>query len=452
MENLSPSVFIVYHSSERRSAEIVSKRLHKAGIETWLDRIDLAPVDTWNEAMATALAKSRVCLIFFGSQASYKDLLHEPHSLRENETRNREVRGEIRENSFLRNTALINAIEQRLQQRNISVIPVLLPGVQRNELPALPAFIEERQWIQFYKSLDDDSTFRQFMDAVLKGINSYPDITETLNAADHPDTAPFTMHVEPLKPKTVKLPDIDWVKIPAGAFSYGEQSEEQTINLDRFYISRYAITNAQFQCFIDAGGYDDNPWWQDLKKPQPAESSWKQPNRPRETVDWFEAVAFTRWLSAQLKVEISLPTEQQWEKAARSTDGRVYPWGNDFQWGFANVFDNSSREDNLLETTAVGLYPLGNSPYGVADMAGNVWEWCLNQFEKPDIVKIDSTGANHVVRGGSWHNHPEDARSAFRYWINPVNRDLNVGFRVVSSSPSLITESLISEASNTHLK
>ena len=117
------------------------------------------------------------------------------------------------------------------------------------------------------------------------------------------------------------LPDIDWVEIPAGPFIYGEDKNRQTIDLPRYYISRYPVTNSQFQAFIDAGGYSDERWWQDLKKPEPKEPNWNQANRPRETVNWYEALAFTRWLSAQLALKITLPTEQQWEKAARGPTG-----------------------------------------------------------------------------------------------------------------------------------
>jgi hypothetical protein len=233
------------------------------------------------------------------------------------------------------------------------------------------------------------------------------------------------------------LPDIDWVEIPAGPFLFGEKDRQQTIELERFYISRYPITHAQYQAFIEAGGYRDERWWVDLIQPEPKESYWQQANRPRETVDWYEAVAFTRWLWAQLGGAVTLPTEAQWEKAARGTDGRAYPWGNAFQSGSANL-DETLKKSGLYtlgETTAVGLYPQGDSPFGVADMAGNVWEWCLNKYETPDQLEPDASGDPRVVRGGSWFHDPELARSAFRFRVSPDYRYYSIGFRVVSSSP-----------------
>ena len=235
--------------------------------------------------------------------------------------------------------------------------------------------------------------------------------------------------------KNILLPDIDWVEIPAGEFIYGEDDSQQTLDLDRFYISRYLITNSQFQTFIDAGAYQDEHWWQDLIKPEPEKSRWAQPNRPRERVGWYGAVAFTRWLSKQLGYAISLPSEQQWEKAARGSDGRTYPWGNKFEMGDANVNDRTAGEHNLQETTAVGLYLHRTSPYELMDMAGNLWEWCLNKWDRPDDMEVDSSGDIRVVRGGSWHHSPGRARCANRNWDNPVLRLNYVGFRVVCLSP-----------------
>lgn len=236
--------------------------------------------------------------------------------------------------------------------------------------------------------------------------------------------------------KTIRLPDIDWVEIPAGPFIYGDAATKQTLTLERFFISRYPITNSQYQTFVDAGGYQDDRWWQDLIKPKPEKPSWKQANRPRENVNWYEALAFTRWLSAQLGIQVSLPTEQQWEKAARGTDGREYTWGNDFKSGYANIDDPAAGEDNLQQTTAVGVFPQSQSPYQVMDMTGNIWEWCLNKLDRPEQTAPDQSDQARVARGGSWHNSPEKARAHVRYQHGPINRQYaSLGFRVVCSSP-----------------
>lgn len=237
------------------------------------------------------------------------------------------------------------------------------------------------------------------------------------------------------------LPDIDWVEIAAGPFIYGEESAKQTLTLERFYISRYPVTNSQFQAFIDAGGYSDERWWQDLIKPEPQVPHWKQANRPRETVNWFEALAFTRWLSAQRGYPITLPTEQQWEKAARGTDGRVYPWGDEYRSGFANVNETFQKTGPyyLNETSAAGIYPQGKSPYHCVDMAGNVWEWCVNKQHHPDLhpglIMPEHSNEWCALRGGSWNGRPGFACASLRNWGGPDYRGLFFGFRVVCLSP-----------------
>jgi formylglycine-generating enzyme required for sulfatase activity len=228
------------------------------------------------------------------------------------------------------------------------------------------------------------------------------------------------------------------VEIPAGPFLYGEGESQNGIHLERFLISRYPITNAQFQAFVDAGGYEKQGWlkklikydsWKDLKQPRLEKSTWNQPNRPRTDVDWYEAVAFTRWLATQLDQPVRLPTEQEWEKAARGTDGREYPWGNEYIKGYANV-----SESNLGQTTAVGMFPQGASPYGLMDMAGNVWEWCLNKYEHPKQIEPDTSGDRRVLRGGSWIGNPGLARAVNRYWLDPDFRHYLRGFRVLLSA------------------
>ncbi len=125
--------------------------------------------------------------------------------------------------------------------------------------------------------------------------------------------------------KRILVPDIDWVEIPGGPFNY---QNNETQELPKFWIARYPITNQQFDTFVKDGGYEEDRWWVDLKRPEPSESTWSQPNRPRTDVDWYEAVAFSRWLSARLGLDddaVRLPTELEWERAARGKDGRTYP-------------------------------------------------------------------------------------------------------------------------------
>ncbi|MCL4880422.1 MAG: SUMF1/EgtB/PvdO family nonheme iron enzyme [Anaerolineae bacterium] len=241
----------------------------------------------------------------------------------------------------------------------------------------------------------------------------------------------------------------EWCEVPAGKFLYSD--DKKPLELPSFYIAKYPITYAQFQIFIDAkDGFRESRWWEGLAaeadhRKQPGNQQGKIANHPRENVSWYDAIAFCRWLSAKLGGEsainkpdqwlIRLPTEQEWEKAARRKDGLVYPWGNEYKVGYANI-DESKLDGGkyLKQTTSVGSYPQGASPYGVLDMSGNVWEWCLT--ERSSGKSNDMTNSEQrVLRGGSWSLSRDDARAAYRLSLGPDGRLDLVGFRVVVSSP-----------------
>jgi hypothetical protein len=255
----------------------------------------------------------------------------------------------------------------------------------------------------------------------------------------------------------LRLPDIDWVEIPSGPFidQDGEIRSEPT-----FYIARYPITYAQFQTFLDdPQGFSNGRWWDglaadDAHRRAPGEQAFKFANHPRERVSWYDAVAFCRWLTAQAQLcpqllpealrakgrcEITLPTEWQWAKAARghSTSkaraGRQgeYPYGDTFDVAKANT-----NETHIGQTNAVGIFPHGASPYGVLELSGNVWEWCLNEYDQPDHIGL-SGHSDRVVRGGSWDANQVNARVASRGRDNPDLRDNDLGFRVGCRHPSL---------------
>ncbi|MBN1580446.1 MAG: SUMF1/EgtB/PvdO family nonheme iron enzyme [Anaerolineae bacterium] len=270
------------------------------------------------------------------------------------------------------------------------------------------------------------------------------------------------------------IPDIVWCEVPAGPFlmgsleddgvAAGDEKPQREVDVAAFMIARYPVTNAQYAAFVDDGGYTDR-WrrcWTDAgwqwKGERTGPDTWggvyDLPNHPVVMVTWYEAVAFCRWLeekcqvSAKLNVwrdgqsvacdvqpetlRVRLPTEVEWEKAARGPDGRTYPWGNEMSTDQANY-----GETGIGTTSAVGCFPAGASPYGALDMSGNMWEWCSTKWESDyraykDDNDLAGTDAR-VLRGGAFNDRAYDVRCAYRFYYDPDNRRGDDGFRVVVS-------------------
>ena len=211
---------------------------------------------------------------------------------------------------------------------------------------------------------------------------------------------------------------------------YHEQPQH-TIELSAYWIGKYPVTNAEYQTFVrDAGHMLPNHWDGDAYPEGKGE-------HPVVYVSWEDATAYGAWLSEKTGKDYQLPTEAQWERAARGDDGRMFPWGN--AWDAARL---NSAEGERGDTSPVGQYsPGGDSPYGVADMAGNVWEWCADWYSKAaykdraDSVVKDPEGPEggraRVFRGGAFSHSGVNVRCAGRNWFDPLNRYLNFGFRCI---------------------
>ena len=227
-----------------------------------------------------------------------------------------------------------------------------------------------------------------------------------------------------------RLPQFEWCPVPKGRIKL--EKNAGTFDVAALFISQYPVTFKQYQAFLEAtDGYLDTRWWNGLQHvPKPGAQYRKIGNHPAETVSWYDARAFCRWLTDKRGFEIHLPTEWEWQQAATGGDpNNKYPWGKDYDTQRCNSFDSG-----LGRTTAVGLYPDGISPVGALDMSGNVWEWCSNSDDKPESGDV-SSDARRVVRGGSWCGNRDDARAASRNHNTPDYRDNNLRFRVVCSSP-----------------
>ncbi|HEY9076216.1 MAG TPA: SUMF1/EgtB/PvdO family nonheme iron enzyme [Anaerolineaceae bacterium] len=254
---------------------------------------------------------------------------------------------------------------------------------------------------------------------------------------------------------------LGFVEIPAGKFwmgsdpKKGRQAQEDEhpvhqVDLPRYFIAKYPVTVAQFQVYCKEANY----------QPENPDSLKDLPTRPVRYVTWYEALRYCRWLTQTLKTwdrtppplagllqdgwQVTLPSEAEWEKAARGADGRIYPWGNKFAPDRANT-----AETGLGATSAVGCFPGGKSPYGLLDASGNVWEWTRSLWgSSPDVPDFKypyherqkeredlSAGERvpRILRGGSFSSDARYARCAFRYRSYPDLRFSHVGFRVVLS-------------------
>ncbi len=288
----------------------------------------------------------------------------------------------------------------------------------------------------------NNTDFQTQRDTIRQGIVTLLHTPESLNIPERAEAGRVLGDIGDPRPGTglnaKGVPNIDWKPIPKGEITL--ENNAGTFPVEAFHLARYPVTNAQFQAFIDdPDGYTNAQWWAglDQQHDKPESSSRNNANHPRERVSWFEAIAFCAWLSARLNQDIRLPTEWQWQQAACSGHPTFdYPWGRDYKSGYANIDETTKKDGSyfLQRTTAVGIYPKGDSQQDVSDLSGNVWEWCLNTYKNAEHILASGTDSR-VVRGGSWLDFSDHARASFRNDLHPVVRLNRLGFRVCCFSP-----------------
>jgi hypothetical protein len=222
-------------------------------------------------------------------------------------------------------------------------------------------------------------------------------------------------------------PPFEWCKIPSGFIKLRKNAE--TYNVQPFSMAKYPITHAQFQAFIDADdGYYNEEWWKGLliRHEHPRVQKGVTDKQPRVYVSWYEAIAFCRWLSSKLSFGVRLPTEWEWEWAASSQYGGLYPWGDTY-----STINCNTKESGIGHITPVDHYTSGVSQFGVFDLSGNIWERCLNLYENPNHISLTGNGFR-VIRGGSWSYPAKFARTNHRHLCIPERRFNDGGFRIVA--------------------
>ena len=299
-----------------------------------------------------------------------------------------------------------------------------------------------------------------------------PTPTETQTLTPTATRSPTPTHTPTLPPMPPPAALEGMIFVPAGEFIMGslegqgdyDEYPQHTVYLDGFYIGKYEVTNEQFAEFVDATGYTTDAekagwgWVQTGEVRGRVEGAdWRHPQGPSSSIEgkmdypviqvsWNDASAYCQWAG------VRLPTEAEWEKAARGTDGREYPWGNSPPDGsklnYCDVnceldWKDPSVDDGYTYTAPVGHYEAGMSPYGAYDMAGNVLEWVADWYDPDYYSKAlernppgADSGVSRVLRGGSWYDSQGLARCASRGKMNPDFRFNFVGFRVAASPGS----------------
>lgn len=257
-----------------------------------------------------------------------------------------------------------------------------------------------------------------------------------------------------IKPSIMLPAPFDWCYIPEGNVTLTSDApsddmyiqEKTTTYSPAFWMAKYPITNRQYREFIEVGGYQQDAWWtdsgrkwkaDDIKKPRLWDNTlWNGDDYPIVGVSWYEAIAFCRWVSEKTGVITTLPTDVQWQRAIQDDNPQKYVWGDDWNEDFCN---HSVIPYHSTHTTPVKQYEgIADSPFGVVDMTGNVWEWCLTGYHTGrDEIDGDDI---RVLRGGSWSIiGAEWFTTTFRSAYYPQGRETHVGFRIACLSMSFQT-------------
>jgi formylglycine-generating enzyme required for sulfatase activity len=378
-----PRIFLCHAKEDKPQVIQLYHQLRAAGYSPWLDEEDLLPGVDWDLEIRRAIRGSAFFLACL-SKASI------------------DKRGYVQKELKMGLDVL-----DEMPEGKIYLIPVRFEACQ------VPERLQSRQWVDLFAQRG----FEKLKRALDSELGSRP---------------------APLEPELIL--------IPAGEFLMGSDPEkdedafadelpQHTLYLPDYYLAKTPVTNAQYAAFAEATDHKPPGHWKGGKPDRGKE------DHPVVYVSWRDAVDYCNWLAQVTGKAYRLPSEAEWEKGARGTDGRIYPWGNEWNPERCNSFEGGPKE-----TTPVGAYLQGASPYGLLDMAGNVWEWTRSLWgkdkEKPDFkypYKLDDGRENlkagdniyRVVRGGAFYNNGTGVRCAFRDGFDPYNQLRYQGLRLM---------------------
>ncbi|MFC1959315.1 SUMF1/EgtB/PvdO family nonheme iron enzyme [Chloroflexota bacterium] len=393
IEKPRDGVFLSYKSQDYDLVKQFHDALHLRGVKRiWMDKNKLTAGHEWKKKILEAI-ESRTHMLVFVNEKSLGSA---------------EVREEYEYADKLGNT----------------IIPIMIDDTMDDG--ALPFPLNKHQTLRLRnphpKKLNPDNLNRT--------------IADLLSAE------------KPVPTNDVTLPQM--VHVPAGPFMMGIDKHE--VMLPEFWIGQCAVTTHDFLQFVQDGGLEKHDYWHpelrddidkyDHKKYWPENDftyyALNNACYPMHGVTWHQALAYCQWLNFRYGVDwFRLPDEAEWEKAARGTDGRIYPWGNQWQDGAANIKEYGANSVIDCGTLAEGF----NSPFGCKDMAGNVWEWTLSKptarsykLDTPRNVIADPMSPR-VIRGGSWLSERSDTRTYEKVSARPIPKNYcyEIGFRVLST-------------------
>ncbi len=410
-----PWIFLCHAKEDKPQVADLYRRLKAAGYHPWLDKYDLLPGQDWRREI--------------------EKIIRDPYNL---------VLVCLSNNSITKRGVVQQEIKWALDVLDQQPEDTIYMIPARLEVCEAPERLSHLQWVNLFEPDGFDNLKRALNFEISKRQPSpqpfepepQPSQSKLKNSVKIVRVQPrYRLHYEP-----------DMFLIPAGEFLMGsdpkkdkqaEKNEQpqHTVYLPDFYIAKTPVTNEQYEAFVQTTGYQPPDHWVEREPPK------GKYTHPVVQVSWFDTQAYCQWLTEATSRNYRLPTEAEWEKAARGTDGLIYPWGNKWDARRCNAEDAS-------DTTAVGAYPKGVSPYGLLDMAGNVWEWTFSlwgkNWEKPDFYypydpidgreSVDiSSSIRRVLRGGSFNNTKENIRCAYRISNFPSKKGKEMGFRVAAS-------------------
>jgi formylglycine-generating enzyme required for sulfatase activity len=420
-------VFISYAEPDRNIADMIYSALESKGIRGWAAHRDIAPGLNWPDEISKAITGSKILILVLSS----------------NTQKPRYVSMEV----------------TQAEDENIIIIPFCIDEVPLRG--GLKLLLGNRHWINAFPKPQEEH-LQQLVETVIRHLGIEPAIPikkEKLKVQPGADQVkPAAGKIKAVKEETKKSPDmpddvkkviskahkvdknkngyweayykdydITMIYIPPGKFMMGsvdgddDEKPLHEIDLDGYWIGKYEVTFAQYERYCN-----------EAKIEIPDDIGWGRENRPVICVSWDDAAAYCQWLSQKTGLKFKLPTEAQWEKAARGSDQHKYPWGSR-----EPDKDLANFSSNIGSTTPVDSYPAGASTYGLLDMAGNVWEWCSDWYEAdyyknspPKNPAGPNSGSYRVVRGGRCSSLARSLRCAYRSSDGPSDRSFLLGFRL----------------------